>query len=320
MVTRHRLTVQSENPTGIRVDRFVSEQLRSVSRNQLQRRLSSLTVNGRPGRLSRRLRRGDVIEIELLEEPPLKLEPQEVPFIVLYDGEHVLVVDKPSGVVVHPGDGNWDGTLVHGLLNYVQQKAFGEDDVRPGVVHRLDKETSGVMVWGKSPAARDALTREFAERRVEKVYIALTRGLPPKGTGTIRGYLRRDTTDRKRFVSDAADTRGGKYAETFYRVLEHNESWALVALYPTTGRTHQLRVHMRSLGCSIVGDALYGPGRRARQEAKVSEGLMLHAYRLSIRLPGESGARSFTAPIPDRLRAAVEARALSVPQAIPDWS
>ena len=211
------------------------------------------------------------------------------------------MIDKPQGLVVHPGSGNRSGTLVNAVLFHSRQLAegFPPEDPRPGIVHRLDKETSGVIIVAKSPAAHHFLAGQFQERTVRKRYIAVVQGRLPSDNGRIETRLARDPRDRKRF---ACVLSGGKLAVTRYRVLRTfaagRDVYTYVLLAPRTGRTHQLRLHMRHVGCPILGDSLYG-----RHDARFpGASLSLHARSLAIRLPGENTTRMFSAPVPPRFR------------------
>ncbi len=300
------VTVAEPLPQDTRVDAYVADTLRLFSRSQVRRRVVAVRVNGREAKLSRRLRAGDELEITYTDPPALDARPEAIPLAVLYEDENAIVIDKPAGLVVHPASGNWSGTLVNALLAHCAGLAerFGQEALRAGIVHRLDKDTSGVIITAKNPAAQEFLARQFRERRTAKQYLAVIRGSLPAPQGTVDTRLGRDPRNRKRFTclrelrvageGQAAPPRG-KRAVTRYRRLGTAGGCTFVSLRPVTGRTHQLRVHMAHLGCPIVGDALYGGGR-------TPEGLMLHAYRLRILLPGENAPRTFRAPLPERFR------------------
>jgi 23S rRNA pseudouridine1911/1915/1917 synthase len=208
----------------------------------------------------------------------------------------VVVVDKPAGLVVHPAAGNPSGTLVNALLYHCSRLggAFPAAEARPGVVHRLDKGTSGVIITAKNLATREFLARQFRLRRVGKLYAAIVQGEPPADSGRIQSRLARDRRQRKRFRSLASGTRG-KRAVTVYRILRRKAGHCLLALRPRTGRTHQLRAQLSSLGCPIVGDSLYG--------SRVKAEMMLHACRLRLRLPGRPEEVSFRSALPVRFAA-----------------
>jgi 23S rRNA pseudouridine1911/1915/1917 synthase len=287
-----------------RADRFISSRLGALSRSQIKARGAELRVNGRAAKLSRELKAGDVVELSWEEEAPMVLEAEDLPLSILFENHDVLVVNKAQGMVSHPAAGNWSGTLVNAALGHARRSGsrfnFPSDTsssalYRPGIVHRLDKDTSGVIILAKSPQALAFLAAQFADHSARKRYIAIVHGRPPQPKGLIEGYLARSPSDRKRFAVSKEGQ--GKLALTRYRQIRAwGSDYALLSLEPRTGRTHQLRVHMRFLGCPILGDPIYG--RKDRRFPGAS--LMLHAYRLRIILPGEKGSRLFTAPLPPR--------------------
>ena len=286
---------------GIRLDVFVADQLGLFSRSQAKSRIVEASVNGKPVRLSRRLKLGDAISVTWVDAPPISLAAEDIPLEVLFENEDAIVIDKRAGMVVHPGSGNWSGTLVNAVLHRCKEigGAFGGGDPRPGIVHRLDKDTSGVIVVAKNPRAHEMLAEQFRARSARKRYVAVLKGRLPGPTGRIETLLARDPRDRKKFACVSA---GGRRALTFYTVLKEYDGYTLASLRPRTGRTHQLRVHMRHLKAPILGDPLYG-----RPDPRFPEAtLMLHARSLAIRLPGESEPRVFTAPLPNRFRAVLK--------------
>jgi 23S rRNA pseudouridine1911/1915/1917 synthase len=299
--------VPPEAGKGTRLDRYVSEELGLLSRSQLKARLVSARVNGKAVKLSRKLEAGDRIELEWKEIENSELLPQDIPLSVIWEDERAVVVDKPQGLVVHPGAGNPSGTLANALLfrrlsraarssePASGQAAAAGEGLRPGIVHRLDKDTSGVIIAAYDEETLAFLADQFKSRRTRKTYLAIVQGAPKDDSGTVSTLLGRDPRDRKRF---AVVERAGKPALTRYKVLERYRGYALVALRPKTGRTHQLRVHLKHLGCPILGDPVYARPDRNFPRAT----LMLHAFRLKIVLPGERERRSFTAPMPERFR------------------
>ena len=276
---------------GQRTDRFLSEQAGIVSRSQLRQRLTTLRVNGREAKPSARLGAGDRVEAVLAPPPPITLLPEPIPLQVLFEDDDVVVIDKPSGMVVHPGSGNRNGTLVNALLHRYHDLADRfPDSPRPGIVHRLDKDTSGVMIVAKHAAAHAHLAAQFSGRQVGKIYHAWVAGQPVPAIGRIEARLCRDPRNPLRFRVTEGQ---GKSALTRYRVLTSRPGAAFVALRPITGRTHQLRVHLRWLGHPVLGDPLYAG--RARGTAPR---LLLHARRLTITLPRTDTAHTFEAPLP----------------------
>ncbi len=294
--------VDLEPRTEMRLDVYVSERLRLFSRSQARGRILDIAVNGVPARLARKVRGGDVLTMSYVDPPQPDLAPEDIPLSVLFENEDVIVLDKPQGMVVHPGSGNRSGTMLNALLFHCRGLAerFAAGDSRPGIVHRLDKDTSGVIIAAKNVAAHAILSRQFHDRAARKRYLAVAVGAPPRASGRMEDPLARDPRDRKRFTTTA---KGGRNALTFYRVIRTYRApapsvsaYALVALAPRTGRTHQLRVHMRGLGTPILGDPLYG----RRDERFPDATLMLHARSLSIVLPGESEPRTFLSRVPER--------------------
>jgi 23S rRNA pseudouridine1911/1915/1917 synthase len=299
----HAIEARVERPqdVGIRLDVFIAERLGLFTRSQARSSVVSLEVNGAPARMGRKLKLGDVVLLSYADPPASDLTPEELPLSILFENDDVLVIDKPQGLVVHPGSGNRSGTLVNAVLFHCRQltAGFPAGDPRPGIVHRLDKETSGVIIVAKSSEAHHFLAAQFQDRTVRKRYVAVVQGRMPGESGRIETRLARDPRDRKRFTSVLS---GGRLAITRYRVLRTftagKDLYTYVLLAPRTGRTHQLRVHMRHLGCPILGDSLYG-----RRDARFPGAtLLLHARSLALRLPGDAAPRMFSAPVPWRFR------------------
>lgn len=294
--------MEIEPDLGIRLDVYVTERLKLFSRSQARARIVEARVNNRPARLGRKLKSGDALFLRYTDAPPLDLAPEEIPLDILFENDDVLVVNKPQGMVVHPGSGNRTGTFLNAFLFHCEQVArrFPSEDARPGIVHRLDKDTSGVLIAAKNPEAHAFLARQFHERTVRKRYVALACGIPAPREGRVEDRIGRDPRHRTLFTRVS---RGGKPAVTLYRVRDVYDGgpgsrYSLILLAPRTGRTHQLRVHLKGLGAPVLGDPLYG-----RRDSRFREAtLMLHARSLTIRLPGEAEARTFTAPLPERFR------------------
>jgi 23S rRNA pseudouridine1911/1915/1917 synthase len=284
-------------PDGVRLDVFIADHMGLFSRSQVRARVVAAEVNGRPARLARRLKAGDAVRVTWSDPPPLALAAEDIPLSILYEDADALVIDKPQGMVVHPGSGNRSGTLVNAVLAHCAglAEAFGAGEARPGIVHRLDKDTSGVIVVARNPRALEYLAAQFRARTARKRYIAIVKGRLPAPSGRIETRLGRHPRDRKRF---ACVRTGGRLSVTYYRVLREYPGYSLVSLRPRTGRTHQLRVHMRHLHAPILGDPLYGHP----DERFPDVGLMLHARSLEIALPGQGPARVFDAPLPARFR------------------
>ncbi|MDR0563209.1 MAG: RluA family pseudouridine synthase [Spirochaetaceae bacterium] len=278
-------------PPGLRLDRYIAEHLKILTRSQVKARTLTARLNGKAVKVSRILKSGDALELTWADPEPASLIPENLPLRILYEDSRVVVVDKDQGIVVHPGAGNRRGTLANALLfRRLRQGGLDAGEAfRPGIVHRLDKDTSGVIIAAYDDEALRFLAEQFKQRQVRKTYIAIVKGTPPESAGRIETLIARDPRDRKRFTVSADN---GKIALTLYRVLRAWEDRALILLRPKTGRTHQLRVHLRHLGHPILGDPIYG----------ASEGLslMLHAKNLTVRLPEDPEPRTFTAPLPPR--------------------
>ncbi len=280
-----------------RLDKYLADDLALFPRSHYERRTVTALANGKPAKPSLKLVGGERLVVSWNDLPEPRFEAEDIPLDVLYEDEDVLVVNKPRGLVVHPAHGNWTGTLAHGLLHHVQSlsETFDDSDQRPGIVHRLDKDTSGLIITAKHPAALEFLSAQFRERTTEKTYVAVLKGVPQNASGTIEGFLGRDPRNRQRFA--AVGPSQGKPALTRWTVLAQSSRCALVRFHPETGRTHQLRVHAVALGFPILGDPIY-----ARPDVRAPEApLMLHASRLAITLP--SGKRvELRAPLPQDFR------------------
>ena len=303
-----------EGTGKLRLDAFCSSVLTGMTRSQLKTGAQSVQLNGRQAKLSSTVQAGD--HITLIWENPLPdvLIPEPIPLRVLYEDNDVIVVNKQAGMVTHPAAGNWTGTLVQALAYYRLHTSPIHDEfacllgaeqgrgnfaelLRTGIVHRLDKDTSGILITARSVEAETFLKNEFKLRRTEKYYLAILNGVPEKQTGSIETSVFRDGHSSIRFAA-SADLSKGKYARSRYKVLQVYGRHSLALFKIDTGRTHQIRLHARFIGCPIVGDPLYG-----KKEAEwKSYGLMLHAYRLCITLPSTQKKAVFTAPPPRKFR------------------
>jgi 23S rRNA pseudouridine1911/1915/1917 synthase len=293
-----------------RVDLVVAA-IAEISRAHAQRLIGDgrALVDGRARRASDRLAGGEHVTVELTAPPDERLEPESIPLAVAYEDDAMVVIDKPAGLVVHPSAGHPTGTLVNALLGRARDRGEPVPMIagvgRPGIVHRLDKDTSGLIVVARTDAAHAALTAQFAARSVDKEYIALVRGQPPAMRGRIEAPIGRDPRDRQRMAVVA----GGREAATEYEVIATAGVNALLALHPLTGRTHQLRAHLAYLGLPIVGDLRYGggegPGGLRRQ--------FLHAARLGLDRPTDGRALRAWSGLPEDLAASLAATAISVP-------
>ncbi len=286
--------VAGEEASGLRLDRYVAEKLGLLSRSQIKARRLSAMVNGKNAKLSRLLANGDRLELTWVPAEAENLEPQDLPLPVIYEDDRVILINKPQGLVVHPGAGNRQGTVANALLYRRLKRGGAGGGFRPGIVHRLDKDTSGVLIAAYDDEALAFLAKQFRERKTKKTYIAIVKGAPPAQRGRIDAALSRDPHNRKRF---APSVLGGKSATTLYRVVRRWEGYSLLALRPKTGRTHQLRAHCRLIACPILGDPLYSKPDKRFPNAT----LMLHAAMLVITLPGELEPSVFKTPLPHRI-------------------
>lgn len=273
---------------GRRLDHVLHEWMPGQSRSRIQTWIKDgrVRVNGSLAKPSFELQGGERIEVEPADPPPLKASAEDLPIEVLYQDRDVVVVNKPAGMVVHPGAGVARGTLVNALLHHFQSLSGVQGDLRPGIVHRLDRFTSGALVVAKNDDAHRELQRQFAEREVRKIYSALVQGQPPDA-GRIEKPIARDRVRRTRMTTRTGQ---GREADTAYEVVERFERCSLLRVDLGTGRTHQIRVHLASLGHPVVGDTLYG--------AAAVPGLgrfLLHAYQLTFRSPANREVVTVTA-------------------------
>jgi len=298
---------------GQRLDQFLVLQLPETSRARVQQLIAQgkVLVDGKVPKPSLHLRGGEKIEIlGTVEKPPLRAIAEEIPLDVVYEDEDLAVVNKPAGMMVHAGAGATDadrnrGTLVNALLHRFGPLSGVGGKLRPGIVHRLDKETSGLLVVAKNDAAHRQLAAQFSARRVKKTYIALVHGWPKNDKGTIASAISRDAIRRTRMTTRRS---GGREAVTHYEVMRRLQSdygkFTLLAVKIDTGRTHQIRVHMASLGHPVVGDTLYGAPREIVSRSGARLFLprnFLHAAELQFTHPGTGNALSFASPIPEQL-------------------
>jgi 23S rRNA pseudouridine1911/1915/1917 synthase len=279
----------------------------------MKSRLVAARVNGKDVKLSRIIKAGDVLELSWLPAADENLEAEEIPLDILYEDKRVVVVNKPRGMVVHPGAGNYRGTLANALLYRRTMlralPAGGGYGARTGIVHRLDKDTSGVIIAAYDDEALAFLSEQFKSRSIKKLYLALVRGTPQAPSGRIAERIFRDPRDRKKFTTplllgarrgsgkEQRTPEPGRSALTVYRVLKSWGAYALLLVRPKTGRTHQIRVHLKCLGTPILGDPLYGQGDPRFKDP----GLMLHARSLTLTLP-EGNLVRFTAPVPEHMK------------------
>jgi 23S rRNA pseudouridine1911/1915/1917 synthase len=284
-----------ETQDGERVDKLVAVEIKELSRATVQKLIKAelVTVNGAPVKASHRLVGGDLVLVSVPPPQPIVIRPEAIPLSILHEDGALIVVDKPAGMVTHPAYGHRSGTLVNALLAHYPPLAQMENLERAGIVHRLDKDTSGVIVVAKTEAIRQALQAQFKAREVQKTYLALVEGHPDPDQGIVKAAVGRDPNNRKRM----AVVRGGRKAITAYRVLEFFDQHSLVQAEPKTGRTHQIRVHMAFLRHPVVGDRVYGY-RKQRLPLKRH---FLHAQHIGFRHPQTGQFTEFHADLPPEL-------------------
>ena len=296
-----RLIVPKQD-ARLRLDRFVAKQLSSYSRSRIQQLIRNkfVTLNDAPARPSDHVRAGD--RVDLTEPPPEKIDnqPEPIPLDVLFEDDDLIVINKPAGLVVHPGAGHREHTLVNALLYHCSNLSGIGGKERPGIVHRLDKDTSGCIVVAKNDEAHRGLSEQFAARTVGKIYLALIAGKLRKSAGVIEEKIGRHPVHRQRM--SVAPSRG-RAAKTEYRVVRSGENMSLVECRLHSGRTHQIRVHMHHLGHPVLGDKVY-----AKKFAKNSPRQMLHAWKLGFTHPRTGEWKIFEAPLPEDFENAISSR------------
>jgi 23S rRNA pseudouridine1911/1915/1917 synthase len=286
-----------------RLDVFLTACLPEFSRSRIQGlikggfvRVEAETVT----KTGRALEPSEQIEIRIPPPIPSRLVAEDVPLDIIFENEDLIVINKPAGMVVHPSPGHDSGTLVHAALGHIPELEGIGGEERPGIVHRLDKDTSGLIVIAKNERAHRWLQDQFKSREVEKRYLALVDGKPPTPVGRVEAPIGRNTTHRKLMAVVPPDK--GREAVSEYRTLESFPAHTLLEIHPLTGRTHQIRVHMAFLGCPVAADKVYGMHKPTVELGRH----FLHAHRLKIILPGEKQARIFEAPLPQELQFILE--------------
>lgn len=285
-----------------RLDKFLVEQVPEFSRSRIQGLISDghVDVNGQAAKKAgQTLESGSNVTVRIPPAAPTDLIAEDIPLDVLFESDDLLVVNKPAGMVVHPAAGHASGTLVNAVLGYDPDMEGIGGEERPGLVHRLDKETSGLILLAKNERAHRWLQDQFRLRKVEKTYLALVDGKPPTPTGRVEAYIGRDPSHRKK-MAIVSESRG-REAISEYKTMESYPHHTLLEFHPLTGRTHQIRLHCEFLGCPIVGDPIYG---KKKSTINIHRHF-LHAYRLKIVLPGEKEPRVFEAPLPMELEDAL---------------
>jgi len=284
--------------TGVRLDSFVSHRQSQLSRTFTQKLIAEgcITVNGRAAKASQKLDAGDEISIKIPPPEPSHLEAEDIPLNIVYEDDDLLVIDKPAGLTIHPAPGNPSHTLVNAVLAHFPDLPRSSDELlRPGIVHRLDKDTSGLIIVAKNRQALKILSAQFKAHSVTKIYLVLVRGHLSPQRGFIEAPIGRDPRNRQRMA--VADK--GKEARTEYRVIKYVNDCSLLEVRLETGRTHQIRVHLAAIGYPIIGDATYGV-----KSAHLSR-QFVHAHKLGFKLPSSEKYVEFESPLPPELQQAL---------------
>lgn len=279
--------------SGQRIDKYIAEK-QELSRVAVQRLIEegNILVNGKKAKPSYAVQVGDEVIIQMPEAKETDLKPQDIPLDIIYEDSDIIVVNKAKGMVVHPAVGNPDGTLVNAIMAHCKGNLSGiGGELRPGIVHRLDKDTSGLLIIAKNDKAHLAMSEQIQNRQVKKTYLALVKGIVPENEATIKMPIGRSTKDRKKM----AVTPKGKEAITHFKVLERFEKYTYLEVNIETGRTHQIRVHMAEIGHPVVGDMVYSNGKN---EFNI-EGQMLHAYKLEFKHPITEREMCLEASLPE---------------------
>lgn len=304
---KETITVQAnENDKGKRIDSFLNEVIEDATRSYIQKIIDGgyVEITGKKTTKSgNKLKGTETIVVNLPEDETLDLIPEDIPLEIIYEDSDIVIINKAPNMVVHPAHGNYNGTLVNALLYHIKDLSTINGVIRPGIVHRLDKDTSGVIVVAKHDEAHTTLSDMFKEKTLEKTYVCIAKGVFKDKSGRIETLIGRDPRDRKKM---AVVTENGKIAISNYEILDESKNYSLVKVRIETGRTHQIRVHMKSLNHPILGDATYGNSTDgiARQ--------MLHAYRLKFTHPISKKEMVVTAPIPEDFKRAAKFASLDI--------
>ena len=295
---KEQIDLQLGEQSG-RIDKVLSQELADYSRSQIQQWLKEerVKVNGTIVKANYKVKAGDQVTIAVPEPTVLELTPENIPLEIVYEDEDVAVVNKPQGMVVHPSAGHPNGTLVNALLFHMQDLSSINDVIRPGIVHRIDKDTSGLLMIAKNDFAHESLAKQLKEKTSLRKYVALVHGVIPHEKGVIDAPIGRSKTDRKM----QAVIEEGKPAVTHFQVLERFADFTLVELQLETGRTHQIRVHMKYIGYPLAGDPVYGP-----KKTLPGKGQFLHARLLGFEHPRTGALLTFEAPLPEVFQKTLE--------------
>ena len=295
----------SDEETGERIDSFLSGKT-EFTRTRIQQLIKerNIMVNGKATKSSYKIEKDDEIGIEVPEAETTEIKPENIKIDIVYEDSYIAVINKQAGMVVHPAHGHYSGTLVNAILYHIKDLSGINGEIRPGIVHRLDKDTSGLIVIAKNDKVHAALTEMFQEKKIKKTYLAILKGKLNKSEGKVVTQIGRDKIDRKKMtvIDDASK---GKIAITNYRVISQNSLFTLVKVNIETGRTHQIRVHMRHLGYPILGDSVYGRKDNEKRQ-------MLHAYRLKFLHPVTGNPMEFAGEIPEDFQRALKKSDLEI--------
>ncbi len=286
--------IESDEFVGLRLDKAISMKDKDLSRVAVQRMIDeeNILVNGKKAKASYKIALGDIISIEKEEPKEIELKPQDIPLDIVYEDNDIVVVNKQKGLVVHPGNGNPDGTLVNAIMNKCKDSLSGiGGEIRPGIVHRIDKDTSGLLIIAKNDKAHINMSEQIKNHEVKKTYLALIRGVLKENNATIDMPIARSTKDRTKM----AVSKTGKNAVTHVKVLERFKGYTYIEVNIETGRTHQIRVHLSQIGYPIVGDYVYSNGKNPFEVV----GQMLHSYKLEFKHPITGKEMCLVADIPD---------------------
>lgn len=300
--SRTEVFIVTINEEGKRLDAFLVEKMNGVTRNFIQKLIEcgNALVDGEAVKSGYKMKTGMKIEVTKPEPVPLALEPQEIPLDIVFEDNDIIVINKPKDLVVHPAAGNWEGTLVNALLSHCKDSLSDINGViRPGIVHRIDKDTTGLLVVAKNNESHIKLSEQLKEHNIQRTYEAVVDGVLKEDSGKIEAPIGRHPVHRKKM---AVNKQNGKYAVTHYSVIERFKGYTYIQLTLETGRTHQIRVHMSSLGHPVTGDTVYGKACTLIN----TEGQALHARFLKLVHPRSNEEMIFEAPLPSYLQELLE--------------